>query len=610
MNLADKASTFPESPGVYLFRGPRGEVLYVGKAVSLRGRVRSYFTGAQTNKIQALVRRTADLEFIVTASEIEALILESNLIKEHRPRYNVLLKDDKSYPYIKVTVKEEYPRVFLTRTQPRDGSRYFGPYPGAGAVHETLRLLQKLFPLRTCRQSRFRNRRPCLNFHIERCLGPCAGKVDRAEYQAMVDEVLLFLEGRHTELVRALTRKMEQAAADLRFERAAELRDQLQAIEQVWAKQNIVSQRLEDQDVIALARDGNRGQAVVLEIRGGKLLGQQSLTLNGIADRSDAEVLAAFIKQYYREAGFIPPEILLAGALGEEQALIAAWLGMRRGTRVYVRVPQRGRKRDLVRMAEKNAALAREQMRYERSAGDALAELARLLEMEAPPARLEAFDISNIRGRQTVGAMVVFLEGRPAPAEYRRFKVRSVAGPDDYAAMEEVVTRRFRRALEEQKLINAGTLSSKDARFHRLPDLVLIDGGKGQLGVARQAMESLGFGEIPVFGLAEEEELIFAPGRSEPLPIPRDSQAGYLLQRLRDEAHRFAVAYHRQRRMKEGLRSLLDEIEGIGPRRRRALLTAFPSMDALRAAGVEELAAVPSMNRKAAAAVHAYFHGT
>ncbi len=608
MTLAEKAATFPEKPGVYLFRGSRGEVLYVGKAVSLRNRVRSYFTGAQTNKVQALVRRAADIEFIVTGSEIEALILESNLIKEHRPRYNVLLKDDKSYPYIKVTVQEEYPRVFLTRTQPRDGSRYFGPYPGVGAVHDTLRLLQKLFPLRTCRQSRFRNRRPCLNFHIGRCLGPCTGEVDREQYAAMVREVLLFLEGRHADLVRALTRKMEQAAAELRFERAAELRDQLQAIEQVSAKQNIVSQRLEDQDVIALARDGNRGRAVVLEIRGGKLLGQQSLALNGIADRTDAEVLAAFVKQYYREAGFIPPEVLLAESLGDEQELIAEWLTMRRGARVYVRVPKRGRKRELVRMAEKNAALAQEQMQFERNAEDALAELAALLGMDEPPARLEAFDISNIQGAQTVGAMVVFLDGRPAPAEYRRFKVKTVEGPNDFAAMEEVVTRRFKRALEEQALISSGTLSSKEAKFHRLPDLVLIDGGKGQLGVAHQAMQNLGFGDIPVYGLAKEDELVFAPDRSEPLPIPRDSQAGYLLQRLRDEAHRFAVTYHRQSRTKEGLKSLLDEIEGIGPRRRRALLTAYPSLDALRAATVEELAAVPSMNRKAAQAVYEFFH--
>jgi excinuclease ABC subunit C len=609
MNLAEKAKHFPDKPGVYLFRGARGEVLYVGKAVSLRSRVRSYFTGAQDGKTQALVGRAADVEFIVTGSEVEALILESNLIKEHRPRYNVLLKDDKSYPYLKVTVQEEYPRVFITRTQPRDGARYFGPYPSAGAVHKTLRLLKKLFPLRTCRQVRFANGRPCLNFHIGRCLGPCRGTVDPEEYGALVREVLLFLEGRHADLVRDLTRKMEAAAGNLEFERAAELRDQLRAIEQVLAKQNIVSARREDQDVVALARDGNRGRAIVLEIREGKLLGQHSLALGGVADRTDAEVLVAFLKQYYREAGFIPPEVLLPTPLGAEQDLITEWLGLRRGARVRLHVPRRGHRRELVRMAEKNAALAREQMRFERSADAALAELAALLGLEEPPVRLEAFDISNIQGAQTVGAMVVFEQGRPARDEYRRFRVRGSTAADDYAAMREVVGRRFSRGREENELIASGRMSSREGRFHRLPDLVLIDGGKGQLNAALEAIRDAGFDGIPVFGLAKEEEQVFAPGRPDPLPVPRDSQALYLLQHLRDEAHRFAVDYHRRARSREGLRSLLEEIDGIGPARRRALQQAFPSLDVLKAATVEELAAVPSMNRKAARAVYDYFHG-
>jgi excinuclease ABC subunit C len=609
MSLAEKAKHFPDKPGVYLFRGARGEVLYVGKAVSLRSRVRSYFTGAQNGKTQALLGRAADVECIVTGSEVEALILESNLIKEHRPRYNVLLKDDKSYPYLKVTVQETYPRVFLTRTQPRDGARYFGPYPSAGAVHETLRLLKKLFPLRTCRQVRFANGRPCLNFHIGRCLGPCRGTVDPERYRALVQEVLLFLEGRHTDLVRDLTRKMEAAAANLEFERAAELRDQLRAVEQVLAKQHIVSTRREDLDVVALARDGNRGRTVVLEIREGKLIGQHSLALQGIADRTEAEVLTAFLKQYYREVGFIPPEVLLPVPLGDEQELIARWLSLRRGARVRLHVPRRGRKRELVGMAEQNAALVRAQMEGERDTEAALAELAALLGLETPPARLEAFDISNIQGAQTVGAMVVFEHGRPAPDEYRRFRVRSSQMPDDYAAIREVVGRRFARAREEGELIATGQLSSREARFVRLPDLVLIDGGKGQLSAALEAMREAGCDDIPVFGLAKEEEQLFAPGRPDPLPVPRDAQALYLLRHLRDEAHRFAVDYHRRTRSRESLRSLLDEIEGIGLTRRRALQRAFPSLEALKAATVEELAAVPSMNRKAARAVYVYFHG-
>jgi len=605
----EKAKHFPDKPGVYLFRGARGEVLYVGKAVSLKNRVRSYFTGARSDKVQALVGKTRDVECLVTGSEIEALILESNLIKEHRPRYNVVLKDDKSYPYLKVTVQEDYPRTFLTRTQPRDGARYFGPYPGAAAVHETVRLLRKLFPLRSCRPTRFRQQRPCLNHHIGRCLGPCSGTVDPERYRAMVQEVLLFLEGRHAELVRGLTRKMAAAAANLEFERAAELRDQLRAVEQVLARQSIVSPGREDRDVVALARDGNRGRAVVLEIRDGKLLGRHILDLQGIAERSDAEVLAAFLKQYYREAGFIPPEVLLPAPLGEEQGVIAEWLGLRRQARVRLPVPRRGRKLELVRLAEQNAAEARVQMEFERDAGEALAELAAVLGLERAPARLEGYDISNIQGAHTVGVMVVFEDSRPAPAEYRQFRVRETAGaPNDFAAMREVVARRFTRAREEGELIDTGRLSSRDARFYRLPDLVLIDGGKGQLSAALEALRETGFQAVPVFALAKEEEKVYAPGRSAPVPVPPDSQALFLLQHLRDEAHRFAVGTHRRTRSRESLRSLLEEIDGIGPARRRALQKAFPSLDALKGATPAELAAVPSMNRKAAQAVYDYFH--
>lgn len=610
--LAEKAREhFPDQPGVYLFRGRRGDVLYVGKAVSLRSRVRSYFTGARAGKVHALIGRAADVEYIVTGSEIEALILESNLIKEHRPRYNVLLKDDKSYPYLKVTVQERYPCLLLTRirTRPSDGARYFGPYPGVGAVQETLRLLKKLFPLRTCRRLRPANHRPCLNYHIGRCLGPCRGTVDQEHYAVLVREVLLFLEGRHDRLVRNLTAKMKAAAADLEFERAAELRDQLQAVEQVTAKQNIVSQRRDDLDVIGLARDGDRGWAIVLEIRNGKLLGQHSPALRGIADRSDAEVLAAFIKQYYREAEFIPPVVLLPTSMGTEQELIAEWLSRRRRSRVRLNIPRRGRKRELVQLAEKNAVSAREQLRFERDADAVLVELAALLELEAPPARLEAFDISNLQGAQTVGAMVVFEHGRPAPEEYRRFRIRSLEKPDDYAAMREVVTRRFVRGQAESESIIAGRLSSREARFDRLPDLMLIDGGKGQLNAALEAMRETGHDRIPVFGLAKEEEQVFAPGRPDPLPVPPDSRALYLLRHLRDEAHRFAVTYHRQARSRESLHSLLEEIEGIGPTRRRALQKAFPSLDALKQATAAELAAVPSMNRRAAQAVYEHFHG-
>lgn len=605
--LAEKAAKLPEQPGVYIYRDAAGTVLYVGKAVSLRARVRSYFTGAQPDKVQAMLAKAADLDFIVTASETEALILESNLIKEHRPHYNIILKDDKSYPFIKVTVNEEFPRVFLTRRQVKDGARYFGPYPSGAAVNETLRVLKKIFPLRSCSQTRFKNRRPCLNYHIGRCLGPCTGNVSPERYQAMVREVCLFLEGRHEDLVKKLAAQMDEAAAELQFERAAELRDQLQAMEKVMARQNIVSTKLEDQDAVALARDGNRGEVVVLEIRGGKLLRQGHLTVRGIEDQDDAAVLTAFIKQYYGEAAFVPPEVLLPVVPGDDAAAIEKWLSERRGGRVHLRAPRRGRKKELVRMAAENAALLQEQFRLERSGGAALAELSAVLGLPEPPARLEAFDISNIQGRDTVASMVVFEDGRPSPSAYRRFKIQTVEGPNDFASMEEVVTRRFTRALEEQALVKTGELSARRAKFLPLPDLVLIDGGKGQLGVAHAAMIRLGFGGVRVFGLAEEEELLFAPGRPDPVPVPPDSAAQYLLQRLRDEAHRFAITYHRQEHIKTSLKSLLDEIVGIGPKRRRALLRAFPSLEAIQRAGVNDLAAVPGMTRPAAEAVRRFF---
>ncbi|MGQ5710317.1 excinuclease ABC subunit UvrC [Desulforudis sp. DRI-14] len=607
MKLAEKASHLPDAPGVYLFKDAKGTVIYVGKAVSLRNRVRSYFGSAQNNKVQAMLARAADLSFIVTGSEVEALILEANLIKEHRPHFNIVLKDDKSYPFLRVTVNEEFPRVFVTRRQVRDGSRYFGPYPSASAVHETLKLIKRLFPFRSCTQARFRNARPCLNYHIKRCLAPCAGLADPEQYAGIIRDVCLFLEGKHDELIRELNRKMSEAAADLDFEKAAEYRDQLRAIDQVLARQNIVSTKPEDQDVVALARDGDRGEVLVLEIRNGKLLRQEQITVRGVRDRSDAEVLAAFLKQYYMEASFVPPEILLAHDLGDERQVIAEWLTARRGGKVQVRVPRRGRKKELVDMALKNAALVQEQMRLERGGDRAVAELAEVLGLPEPPARLEAFDISNIQGHQTVGSMVVFENGKPNPAAYRRFKVRSVEGPNDFAAMGEVVGRRFARAVDEQQLVNTGQMKSREAKFLPLPSLVLIDGGKGQLNAAVEVMRSLGFGHIPVYGLAKEEEELFTPGNPDPLPVPKDSRAQYILQHLRDEAHRFAVTYHRRERTKQGLRSFLDEVEGIGPARRRALLKAFPSLEAIKQAGVDELAAVPGMNRKVAEAVYRFF---
>ncbi|GAB6159292.1 excinuclease ABC subunit UvrC [Desulfotomaculum varum] len=613
MTLADKIKNIPARPGVYLYKDEAGQVIYVGKAVSLKNRVRSYFqAGArQSPKVQAMLRRAADLEYIVTDSEMEALILENNLIKEHRPKYNVLLKDDKTYPYIKVTLQEEFPRVHVTRRVLKDGARYFGPFTSAGAVNETLRLLKKIFPLRSCQQRQPAGRlRPCLNYHIKRCLGPCCNLVDRATYLETVKEVVLFLEGRQEDLIKRLRRRMEEAAADLEFEKAAELRDQLQAVEKIVERQKVVSTDPVDQDVIAMARGFDEACLTVFFIRGGKLIGRENYFLEGTDARERGEVMAAFVQQFYNQTEFVPGEILLSEEIAGAD-LVAAWLSELRGGKVNIKVPQRGDKHKLVAMAAQNALLALEQSRLERQADqqavtDALGELAAALALPQPPRRLECYDISNIQGAETVASMVVFEDGKPARRQYRRFKIRTVEGPNDFAAMQEAVSRRLARYREEQQQLAAGTLAVHQAKFSSLPDLIIIDGGKGQLAAARQAMAAQGFAHIPAFGLAKEEELLFAPGRPEAIRLPRESRALQLLQRLRDEAHRFAVTYHRQLRSKRNLKSILDEIEGIGPVRRRELYKAFANLDAIKQASLEELARVPGMNKKAAEAVYLF----
>lgn len=614
--LEEKLKLLPARPGVYLYRDAGGAIIYVGKAVSLKNRVRSYFQpGAQHQpKTKLMLTKVAGLDYIVTDSEVEALILEQNLIKEHRPRYNVLLKDDKSYPYLKVTLNENYPRVQITRRHVKDGSRYFGPYTRVGAVNETLRLLKKIFPFRSCKQREplVRNR-PCLNHHIKRCLGPCCGLTDQETYRAMINEVCLFLEGRQDDLLKQLTARMEEAAASLQFERAAVLRNQLQAVREVIEKQKIISSGFEDQDVIAMARASDEACIMVFFVRGGKLIGRDHFILKGTEGLSRSEVLAAFIKQYYTGVDFIPREVLLSEDVGEEKKVIEAWLAGRKGVKVFLKTPSRGEKKKLVEMVAKNALLTLEQVRSEGAArrgetAAALAELTGALGLERPPGRLECYDISNTQGTSSVASMVVFEEGKPARDRYRRFKIRTVAGPDDYASMQEVLRRRFSRALEEKELSRKGQISSKEAKFLPLPDLVLVDGGKGQLSAARLVMCEFGLGDIPVFGLAKEEELLYGEGLPGPISLPADSRALHLLQRLRDEAHRFAVTYHRNLRGKVGLRSLLDEITGIGPVRRRALMKAFGSVAGIEKASVEELTAVNGMNKRAALAVYEFFH--
>jgi len=614
MGLAEKLKRLPDSPGVYMMKNETGDVIYVGKAVSLKNRVRSYFQSSRNHspKIISLVSQVADLDYILTDSEVEALILECNLIKKHRPRYNVRLVDDKSYPYLKVTLDEKYPRVFITRKVVRDGSRYYGPYTDVGALRETLSLLKRLFPLRSCKQKSVEGqKRPCLNFHIRRCLAPCAGNVEPDDYRELVKNVCLFLEGRQDDLIRDLTARMEEAAENLDFEKAAELRDRIKSIEKVVEKQKIVSSDLTDQDVIAMARQGELTCVAVFFIRGGKLMGREHFILDETAGMDDSEILTAFVEQYYMQVEYIPKEILLAGPLGEP-VVISAWLERKRGGRVRLRAPKRGEKARLVEMAAKNAAeelavyRAQEEQARARTEG-ALLGLKEYLNLPVLPGRIECYDISNIQGAESVGSMVVFINGKPRNDQYRRFRIKTVQGPNDYASMQEVIRRRFGRALKEIEAIEQGKLDQARAKFTEMPDLIIIDGGKGQLNAAREVMRELGFDSIPAFGLAKEHEYLFGEGRPDPIILPRNSESLLLIQRIRDEAHRFAVSYHRKLRGKKSLKSILDDIPGIGPKRRKTLVQHFRSIAAIRNATVEQIAALPGINRDVAEAVYEFF---
>jgi len=596
VTLEEKLKYLPAKPGVYLMKDENDEIIYVGKARLLRDRVRSYFRGvkSQPAKVRALVEKIADFEYIVTDTEVEALILECNLIKRHRPRYNVNLKDDKHYPYLKVTVNEEFPRVVVTRSMKKDGAKYFGPYTQVGAMRETLRLLQKLFPVRSCKQPVVdKKSRPCLNAHIQRCLSPCSGRVSAGEYGEMVRELVLFLEGKQDRVIRRLQERMNRASGQLEFEKAAKLRDQLQAVEKVVARQKIISSALEDQDIIAFARGDNEVCVQVFFVRQGKLLGRNHFFLKGTGEMSRSDVMTAFIKQYYSRVEQPPRQIILQEPV-EDEDLIAEWLREKRGSKVYLKVPQRGEKRKLVEMVARNALMQLQEeelsrRKKEMSGEKALLELQERLGLEKLPRRIECYDISNIQGANPVGSMVVFVDGQPKTDHYRRFKIKTVAGADDFASMAEVIGRRFRRVKEE-----------KADGFHVLPDLVIVDGGKGQLGAARRVMRELGVADIPTFGLAKAEELLFREGNPQPVRLPENSEGLYLLQRSRDEAHRFAVSYHRQLRQKHSRRSLLDEVPGIGPKRKQALLRCFGSVKRISEAALEELAAVPGMNEKAA----------
>lgn len=595
--VAEKLKLLPESPGVYLMKDARGKIIYVGKAIILKNRVRQYFQSSrnQAPKVRAMVSHIADFETIMTANEVESLILEANLIKKHRPRYNIRLKDDKSYPYVKVTVQEEYPRVFITRRVVRDGARYFGPYTNVTALRDSLKLLKRLFPMRTCRTM---PERPCLEYHIKRCLAPCVGKVTAEDYGAMIRAVLLFLEGRTDDVERELEHRMNLAAEAYHFETAARLRDQLTAVRKAAERQNIVT-GAGDQDAIGMARSAAGVCVQIFFIRGGKMIGREHFLLRGSEEESDADILRAFLEQYYNQATFVPREVLLPCAIDAAgQEIIERWLAEKKGGgKVVLLTPQRGTKHDIVEMATGNAEKFLTDEETRRSLADeqtlgAVEELGRYLGLRKLPYRMECFDISHNQGQETVASMVVFEGGMPKKSDYRRFKIKSAEGkPDDFLSMREVTTRRYVGLPKEE-----------------LPDLIIIDGGKGQLSSALEIIRNeAGHKDVPVVGLAKQFELVFTEGNSEPVELPRRSPSLYLIQRIRDEAHRFAITFHRKLRGKRNLVSVLDHIVGIGPKRRQSLWAHFGTLDKIKAASVDELATVPGMNRPSAEAIVHFF---
>jgi excinuclease ABC subunit C len=608
LDLQEKLASLPTAPGVYLMKDEAGEVIYVGKAVNLRNRVRSYFqkSAAHPLKTHALVEHISDLEYIVTDSEVEALILENNLIKKYSPRYNVRLKDDKTYPFIKVTVQEDFPRVLMVRRRVNDGARYFGPYTDVTAVKKTLAFLRTLFPLRTCSKkiTEGQQDRPCLNYHIGRCLGPCAGLVSKEKYAEMIHEVLMFLEGRIESLLPELTERMHEAAAKLEFEKAARLRNQIRGLQALAERQKMVAQHHADQDYVGCARYGELACVQVFFVRGGKLVGRDHFLLDCSQDEDEAEILRSFLQQYYQDASYVPREVFVPVAL-EQPEVLESWLGNLRDGRVYLRVPQRGEKRQLLELVMKNAQLLLDEATsraafQEKAAEKALQELQEVVDLSEPPGRIEAFDISNLQGTNIVASMVVWENGDFNSSAYRRFKIRGVEGaPNDFESMREAVKRRFQRGLQEQEEQAAG------GKSWAFPDLVLIDGGKGQLNAALQVRDELGL-IVPIISLAKKNEEIYLEGRSDPVVLPLNSPGLLLLRRIRDEAHRFAITYQRSLRGASTRGSALDQIPGIGPKRKRDLIKHFGSVKRIREASVEELQEVPGISAKLAEQIYQY----
>ncbi len=616
-NIEEELKKLPTKPGVYLMHDAEDRIIYVGKAISLRNRVRQYFQSSRdkTMKIQKMVSHIHHFEYIVTTSELEALVLECNLIKEHAPKYNTMLKDDKAYPYIRVTVQEDFPRVLFSRTMKRDHSKYFGPYTSVTAVRDTLDLLHKIYKIRTCSRAlpkEIGKERPCLNYHIHQCDAPCQGHVSKEEYRKNVDKALEFLKGNYDEVLKKLEADMKAAAANLEFEEAVTYRELLFSVQKVAQKQRITDSDMEDRDVIAYAEEGEDAVVQVFFIRDGKMIGRDHFHLTTAPGETGPDILGNFVKQFYAGTPFIPREIFVQCPI-EDEALIGEWLTAKRGQKVTIRSPKKGEKAKLVELARENARIVLEKDKDriksdERRTAGAAAQIAAWVGLDDVQ-RMEAFDISNISGTDSVGSMVVFEQGRPKRSDYRKFRIKTVIGADDYASMEEVLTRRFRHGLEEATTLAAEGRDTSFAKFAKFPDLILMDGGKGQVHIAEQVLEELGV-FIPVCGMVKDDNHrtrgLYYQDRE--ILIDHRSEGFQLLTRIQDEAHRFAIEYHRSLRGKKQVHSVLDDISGIGPARRKALMKHFGDVGVIREASVEQLKAVDGMTEAAALSVYGFFH--
>jgi excinuclease ABC subunit C len=610
--FAERLKALPAKPGVYIMRNAKGEVIYVGKATRLKDRVRSYFGSPKSleAKTRRLVANITDFEYIVTRSEQEALILESTLVKQHQPFFNIRLKDDKHYPYLKIDLQDPWPRVYITRKVEKDGARYFGPYASTGSVRLTLDLVKKLFPWRSCTKTiTGTDPRPCLDYYIKRCIAPCTAYCTKEEYDEVIEQVVKFLDGRIDEVLDDLQGRMAESADAFDYERAATLRDQIAAVRRVMERQQMATTKPEDMDVFGLARAEDDACIQVFFVRGTKVIGRDHFELQGTRDSSDAEVFGSFLKQFYGAAVYIPHDVLLA-AEPDDAALLGEWLSEKRGKNAYISVPVRGEKKALVDLASENAKETIEMLRVKWLADKgktsaALDELRDQLDLPAMPRRIECYDISHTSGSEQVGSMVVFVDGHPQPSQYKRFKIKHDAGNNDVQSMAEVLRRRFKRAVEARAAAEDGDQTAQDAKWSALPDLVIVDGGKPQLGAALDVLRDLGLRDVPIAGLAKENEELFISDAADPAILPRTSQALYLVQRIRDEAHRFAITYHRQLRGKKTVKSLLDEIPGVGPTRKQALIKKFGSVRGIREASLEDLAATPGLSRPVAERIKA-----